>query len=123
LHQARPLLALLGMCAPIDHVMHLRARLWDLLRRVGQHGNVGTALDKDSIGRIIKRLVKRAKLSDPGAYGGHSLRAGFVTEASANGATDRQIMKQTGHKSIVMVHRYAREDQKDRQDAASKLGL
>jgi integrase len=46
-----------------------------------------------------------------------------VTEASANGATDRQIMKQTGHKSIVMVHRYAREDQKDRQAAVSKLGL
>jgi hypothetical protein len=43
-----------------------------------------------------------------------------VTEASANGATDRQIMKQTGHKSIVMVHRYARENQKDRQIAASK---
>jgi integrase len=94
-----------------------------VFRRVGQHGNVGTALDKDSIGRIVKRLVKRAKLSDPGAYGGHSLRAGFVTEASANGATDRQIMKQTGHKSIVMVHRYAREDQKDRQAAVSKLGL
>jgi integrase len=46
-----------------------------------------------------------------------------VTEASANGATDLQIMKQTGHKSIAMVHRYAREDQKDRQAAAGKLGL
>lgn len=46
-----------------------------------------------------------------------------MTEASANGATDRQIMKQTGHKSIAMVHRYAREDQKDRQAAAGKLGL
>jgi integrase len=94
-----------------------------VFRRVGLHGNVGPALDKDSIGRIVKKLVKRAKLADPNAYGGHSLRAGFVTEASANGATDRQIMKQTGHRSIVMVHRYAREDQKDRQAAASKLGL
>jgi integrase len=94
-----------------------------LLRRVGQHGNVGAALDKDSIGRIVKKLVKRAKLANPDAYGGHSLRAGFVTEAAANGATDREIMKQTGHKSILMVHRYARADQKDRQAAASKLGL
>jgi hypothetical protein len=32
-------------------------------------------------------------------------------------------MKQTGHKSILMVHRYARADQKDRQAAAAKLGL
>jgi integrase len=94
-----------------------------VFRRVGEHGNVGEALNKDSIGRIVKRLVKRAKLSDPGSYGGHSLRAGFVTEASANGATDREIMKQTGHKSIAMVHRYAREDQKDRQTAVGKLGL
>jgi integrase len=94
-----------------------------VFRRVGQHGTVGDGLDKDSIGRIVKRLVRRARLANPESYGGHSLRAGFVTEASANGATDRQIMKQTGHKSIAMVHRYAREDQKDRQAAASKLGL
>ena len=94
-----------------------------VLRRVGRHGNVGAALGKDSIGRIVQRLVGRAKLGDPKEYGGHSLRAGFVTEASANGATDREIMKQTGHKSIVMVHRYAREDQADRQSAESKLGL
>jgi len=94
-----------------------------VFRRVGQYGNLGPALGKDSIGRIVKRLVRRAKLANPNDYGGHSLRAGFVTEASANGATDREIMKQTGHKSIAMVHRYAREDQKDRQAAAGKLGL
>jgi integrase len=94
-----------------------------VFRRVGLHGNVGPALNKDSIGRIVKRLVRRAKIANPEAYGGHSLRAGFVTEASANGATDREIMKQTGHKSIAMVHRYARADQKDRQAAVGKLGL
>lgn len=94
-----------------------------VFRRVGQHGTVGDGLDKDSIGRIVKRLVRRAKLANPESYGGHSLRAGFVSEAYANGASTRQIMKQTGHKSIAMVHRYAREDQKDRQAAASKLGL
>ncbi|MHB1675744.1 MAG: site-specific integrase [Acidobacteriaceae bacterium] len=94
-----------------------------VLRRVGRHGNVGDALDKDSIGRIVKRLVGRAKIGDPKDYGGHSLRADFVTEASANGATDREIMKQTGHKTVAMVHRYAREDQADWQSAESKLGL
>jgi len=94
-----------------------------IFRRVGQHGNVGDSLDKDSIGRIVKRLVRRAKLANPESYGGHSLRAGFVTEAYAGGSSTRQIMTQTGHKSIAMVHRYAREGQKDRQAAASKLGL
>jgi integrase len=94
-----------------------------VFRRVGQYGNVGAGLDKDSVGRIVKRAVRRAKLANPESYGGHSLRAGFVSEAFANGATTRQIMKQTSHKSIAMVHRYAREDQKDRQAAAGKLGL
>ena len=95
-----------------------------VLRRVWLHGEkIGESLSKDSIGRIVKRMVRRAKLDDPKEYGGHSLRAGFVTEASANGATDRQIMKQTGHKSVAMVHRYSREDQSDRQIAYSKLGL
>ena len=74
-----------------------------ILRRVGQCGNVGAALDKYSIGWIVKKLVKRVHLASPEAYGGHSLRAGFLTEAT--------------------VHRYAHEDQKDRQAAASKLGL
>jgi integrase len=94
-----------------------------VLRRVSLYGTVGEALDKDSIGRIVKRLVKRARLGNPDAYGGHSLRAGFVTEASGNGATDRQIMRQTGHKSRAMIDRYSREEQKDRQAAVSRLGL
>jgi integrase len=94
-----------------------------LLRSVGQYGSVGQSLDKDSVGEIIKKLVRRARLAHPEEYGGHSLRAGFVTEASANGATDRQIMRQTGHKSRAMIDRYSREDRKDRQIAASKLGL
>jgi integrase len=93
-----------------------------VFRRIGQHGNVGEALDKDSIGRIVKRLARRARLANPESYGGHSLRAGFVTEASANGATDLQIMKQTGHKSSLWSTAM-REDQKDRQAAAGKLGL
>ena len=36
-----------------------------VFRRVGQHGNVGAALDKDSIGRIVKKLVKQAHLASP----------------------------------------------------------
>ena len=60
---------------------------------------------------------------DRESYGEHSLGTGFVTKASTNGATDRQIRKQPGHKSIAEFHRYAREDQKDRQIAVSELGL
>jgi len=92
-------------------------------RSVGRHGSIGKGLHPNSVGKLVKRLVKRTTIESPELYGGHSLRAGFVTEASANGATDLQIMKQTGHTSAEMVHRYARADQEDKQTAMSKLGL
>jgi integrase len=46
-----------------------------------------------------------------------------VTEASANGAPNNEIMKQTGHTSESMVRRYARADREDKQASESKLGL
>jgi integrase len=94
-----------------------------VFRSVGQYGKVGGGLHPNSIGRLVKDLVRKAKIANPDMYGGHSLRAGYVTEASSNGADDRDIMKQTGHTSIAMVHRYSRADQRSRQAATSKLGL
>jgi integrase len=94
-----------------------------IFRSVGQYGKIGAGLHSDSVGRIIKRMVRRAKIAHPEEYGGHSLRAGFVTEASANGATDGQIMKQTGHTTTTMVRRYSRGDKDDKQAAEGKLGL
>ncbi|WP_158615242.1 site-specific integrase [Acidipila sp. EB88] len=101
-----------------------RANLKDgrVFRRVDRHGNVGAALDKDSIGVIVQRSVKRAGLAAK-HYGGHSLRAGFATQAYLKGATELEIMQQTGHRSLSMVRRYIREGKKLRQTAAGKLGL
>ena len=95
-----------------------------VFRKVGQHGTIGRkALHPNSVGRLVQELVTDAGISSPKEYGGHSLRAGFVTEASANEATNEQIMKQTGHKTTTMVRRYSRADRKDRQAAGSKLRL
>jgi integrase len=94
-----------------------------VFRRVGQSGNVGPGLNPNSIGWLIQKLVGKAKIRHPELYGGHSLRAGFVTEASANNATDNQIMKQTGHKTTTMVRRYSRADKDDKQAAGRALGL
>lgn len=95
-----------------------------VFRAVDRHGNVSKkGLRSDSVGRIVQKLVLKAKMKNPEAYGGHSLRAGFVTEASANGANDNLIMKQTGHQTTKMVRRYSRGDEQDKQTAVSKLGL
>jgi integrase len=101
------------------------ARIQDgyVFRSVGQYGKVGKGMHANSIGRLVKQLVRKAKIAGAQDYGGHSLRAGFVTEASGNGVPDGQIMKQTGHTSNAMVRRYARADREDKQAAAGKLGL
>lgn len=51
------------------------------------------------------------------------LRSGLATQAARNGASERAIMNQTGHKSVQMVRRYIREGELFTDNAAGKLGL
>ena len=94
-----------------------------LFREVDRHGRIGVrGLHSDSVGAILKRAVARAGF-DPSEFGGHSLRAGFATQAARNGATAFDIMRQTGHRSIATVSRYVRDAQIFRDAPAGKLGL
>ncbi len=94
-----------------------------LFREVNRHGQVGElGIHRDSVGAILKRVVKRAGFA-PEGYAGHSLRAGFANQAARNGASAFDIMRQTGHRSITTVSRYVRDAQIFRDAPASKLGL
>ncbi len=55
------------------------------------------ALTPYSIGEIVKRYVKAAGL-DPAEFGGHSLRAGFITSAVENGASVFRTMDVSLHR-------------------------
>lgn len=80
-----------------------------LFRSIDRHGNVGaTALTGHSIGRIVKRAAAAAGL-DAAVVSGHSLRAGLITAAVLAGRSDREIMAQTGHRSVEMLTRYTRK--------------
>jgi integrase len=57
---------------------------------------------------ILKRRLKEAG-SDPCEYSGHSLRAGYVTEAANAGIPTWKIRRQTGHSSDAMLDRYIRQ--------------
>jgi integrase len=61
--------------------------------------------------------------SDASRFGAHSLRSGLATQAARNGASERAIMRQTGHKSVSMVRRYIREGELFNDNGESKLGL
>ena len=66
--------------------------------------------DRMPPGRVAK-IVKRAALLaglDPASFGGHSLRAGYVTEARKSGIDWTVIMEQTGHRKLATVKRYLR---------------
>ncbi len=80
------------------------------------------ALHPNSIAKILKRAVTRAGY-DPSGFAGHSLRAGFATQAARNGASAFAIMQQTGHRSIATVARYVRDATLFADTPAGKLGL
>jgi integrase len=80
-----------------------------VFREVNRHAQVGESLTGGSIARIVKRAAAAAGL-EVARYSGHSLRAGFVTEAAAHGARERDIMRVTGHRSERMLRRYIREE-------------
>ena len=55
--------------------------------------------------------------------GGHSLRGRFVNEVFRQGADAHSIMRQTGHRSPVMLEVYAREHAPLVGNAVTRLGL
>jgi len=94
-----------------------------LFRRIDRHRHLNArALHKDSVGAIVKRAACAAGL-DPKIYAGHSLRAGFCTQAYLNGAREFDIMRQTGHRSLDTLRKYIRGRGLFRDNAAAKLGL
>ena len=94
-----------------------------VFRSVTRHGKLQPGrLTAQSVALVIKRYAQLIG-KDPAVFAGHSLRAGHATQAAANGASERSIMNQTGHKSLKMVRRYIREGSLFRENAAARLGL
>lgn len=86
-----------------------------LFRPINRHDTVTSdlALTPQSVALIVKSAVEGSKGLDAAKLvSGHSLRAGFVTEAATVGLQTSAIMGQTGHKSMEMVFRYVRPVQK-----------
>lgn len=94
-----------------------------VFRSVGRYGHAARrGRQKDSIGKLLKRAAMRAGLKVD-ELGGHSLRAGCVTQAAMNGVREFVIMRQTGHKTIATLRRYIRSGEIFRENAAAGLGI
>ena len=94
-----------------------------LFRAVDRWGNVAAdALSTDGVHRIVKRACARTGL-DASLYSGHSLRAGFITQAARAGKPERVIMRHSGHADLQTLRGYIREGGLFRDNAAAGVGL
>jgi len=85
-----------------------------IFRAVNRHDHIASQrLSAQAVALIVRTLVSSTKGDDAAKlFGGHSLRAGFVTEAAMAGLPTSAIMGQTGHRSLEMVLRYIRPVEK-----------
>jgi len=94
-----------------------------IFRPVDRHDRIGPRrLTSQSVGSVVRRAAEAAGL-DTTRISGHSLRAGFATTAAANGATERAISVQTGHRSMEVLRRYIRLGTVFSDNAVGVLGL
>ena len=93
-----------------------------LLRAVNRHGQAGPALSDRAVALIVKKHM-RALGYPVEDFAGHSLRRGLATTAARNGATERTIMRTTGHTSITTVRGYIEDAELFTNPASKYLGL
>lgn len=79
-----------------------------LFRKVDRWGHVSDhRMNARSVAYLIDRSVAGIGL-DPDFYSGHSLRAGFATQADLDGKPVDEIRDVTDHQSVDMLRRYLR---------------
>ncbi|TWP49638.1 site-specific integrase [Lentzea tibetensis] len=94
-----------------------------LFPSINRHGQPkAAAMSGRAVAELVKRYAERAGL-DPALFGGHSLRAGFATQAALGGASDREIMRQGRWTNPRTVHRYIRTANPLEDNAVTRLGL
>jgi integrase len=85
-------------------------------------GEATHAMQPERFGQLVQRCLARTG-RDFREYGGHSLRAGFCTEAGEQGAGELLIAAQTGHKDMGTLRRYFRRQDVFRVNACALIDL
>lgn len=97
-----------------------------VFRKVARGGHVqARGLSGDGVRQIVRRVAAAAGLRGaPDEYlSTHGLRAGFVTSAYANDASDEEIMGQTRHRSLTTMRSYVRRAKLGKGNVSGKVGL
>ena len=101
-----------------------------LFRPITRHGHIGVQGRAGTEARLSPaavRLVVRRRCAavglDPDVYAAHSLRSGFATQASANGAAERDVMRHGRWRSVAVARGYVQRGSLFTDNAAGRLGL
>lgn len=88
-----------------------------VFRPITKGGNaINRFMNPQEVARLVKKYAAVADI-DPALLSGHSLRAGFVTEAASRDQPLWKIKQQTGHKSDQVLQRYIRDQGRGAHDA------
>lgn len=94
-----------------------------VFRPVNRHGAIADRrLGDRAVAEVVKRCAAAAGL-DPSQFAGHSLRAGLITSAAEAGVAERDIMRQSRHRSVPVMRRYIRGATVWHANAAAAVGL
>ena len=86
---------------------HAQLTTGAIFRRVTRTGAVASPLTSQSVALIIKKRARAAGL-DPSEFAGHSLRAGYATQAARDGHHPTQIAATTRHQDQRVLAGYIR---------------
>jgi integrase len=106
-----PFVANVGLCAARalrEWIIAAELSGGPLFRTFTIHGTLTeNRIDPKDVARLVKRVAKAAGIE--GDFGGHSLRAGFITTAAATkGVSEADIQRVSGHRSIAILRGYVR---------------
>lgn len=102
-----------GLCAVTavrQWLEHAQIKVGAVLRPVDRYGCVGAAaLTPQSVALVLKRLATAALGASAAAtISGHSLRAGYCTDAAQRGVSIFAIRQVSRHRSVETLGRYVR---------------
>lgn len=89
-----------------------------IFRRV-RGSKVGGPLTPEAVALLVQRRAALAGIE--GDFAGHSLRAGFATEAGRQGVPLKQVQAMTGHRSLAVLLGYMQAGEALQNPAAALL--
>lgn len=88
---------------------------------IDRHDRLGNALPGEAINDVVVARCAEAGLS--GNFGGHSLRAGLVTQMKQNGKSNAEIQAVTDHEDEGTLRNYDRRVPEKKAPAVGDIGL